>query len=162
MNTKVAVGLVAAIILAVVAFFIFHKGPLAPAAFTSSAPTATTSATNSPSLAPLQASSTVASHPAPVQGVITPVHVVHRAAIDQSSLVSHSMNPVITGTSNLVNIGIVIDDPSGTGIIGAFSIPVVQGHWTYTVSRGLPAGLYTVHLIGNDTPVTAKLIVIAS
>jgi len=159
MNTKAAVGIVVAIIILVVAFFVLNH-PAPPAAFTSptasSSPVvATTTSTSVPAahVAPAPSTGT----PAPKDGSAPTVTIVKVAAFDTASLVSTSPRPVITGTANVSAVAMVLDNPQGVGIAGTSNIPVVHGKWSFSAPQMLTPGVYTLHLIGGDNVVEAKL-----
>lgn len=167
MNNKVAIGLVAAIIVIGVAFVAFQKhlpetvqiplGNTPAATTTEPAPEATN--TSSP------AATSGATTPAPSQGpVVTQVSStpVRLATFDQLTFTTSSTHPVVTGKANVKTVGIVLDDPKGVGIAGSFEIPVEEGHWSFSVPQALKPGTYTLHLIGGDNKVDAKLVVTAN
>ncbi len=162
MNNKVAIGLVAAIIVLAGAYFVLNR-PTAPSAFTPTDSTETATTTNTPSAsAPLPAKESPTT-PAPIKGVsITPTTkpgFTPVVAFDATSLISGASRPMITGTANIKGVAIVIDNPQGVGIAGSFEIPVENGHWSYAAPQALQPGLYTVHLIGGVKTLDATLVV---
>lgn len=163
MNTKAAIGLVAAIIVLAGAFFITHRTE-APAAF---APEATTTPVVTPtgSSTPIKAlpgvpNVTQTAVVTPGAAPSGPKKAARIANYDTSSLTSTSAHPVITGTANVSTVGIVLIDPKGVGIAGSSDIPVVNGHWSFPVPQALKSGSYTVHLIGGDTTNMTQLKVV--
>lgn len=156
MNKNIAFGIVAALIVIAIAFFAFHKPASAPTipvqTATSTATAATTTATSTGSTAATSSSKT----PSVSIGKPQPVRI---ATIDQSSLLAHTPRPTITGTANVSAVAIVIDNPQGVGIVGSSNVPVTNGHWSFTPPQPFTPGTYTVHLLGGDKQVDAKLVV---
>ncbi len=156
MNTKILVGALAAIVILVAAFFAFHKSATAPAPVSSApVPAATTTAPVAATSSP--AATTTAAKPATPSFTVISQKAVHVAAFDQSSLTASSPRPVITGTANVPSVAIVLDNPSGVGIAGSSRIAVTNGRWSFTAPQRLSAGIYTLHLLGGDQEVVAKL-----
>lgn len=163
MNNKVAIGLVAAIIILAGAYFVFNR-PVAPSAFTPTpAPAEATSTTPAPTKSvPATAQSATGVAGAVKTPTIAPVvhsGVTPVVAFDAASLISGASRPMITGTANVKGVAIVIDNPQGVGIAGSFEIPVENGHWSYAAPQALKPGLYTVHLIGGVKTIDATLVV---
>ncbi len=89
----------------------------------------------------------------------TPVMVKAFARFDTNSAVSTSAYPKITGTANVPEIGIIVNNSSGKGIVGTDKISVEGGHWSYTIPVELAPGTYTVELYGGPALVTSSLVV---
>jgi hypothetical protein len=155
MNTKVAIGLVAAIIILGAAFLFTHHAP-APAVFTPTASTTPMATTTTSGVAPLHVAPTTPTTPA---APVVSKKPARNASYDTSSLSSTSAHPVITGTANVSAVAMVVDDPSGVGIVGSSDIPVVNGHWSFAIPVSLKSGTYRLHLIGGDVEDMASLVV---
>ncbi|MDB5195585.1 MAG: hypothetical protein JWO84_769 [Parcubacteria group bacterium] len=162
MNNKAAIGLVAAIIILVGAFFLFNKPVTAPVVLTQTATTSPT-ASSTPTVTPVSAIPTTTHVPAasPSMQVISQHQTPRITAVDTASLTSSAPRPIVTGTANVKSIGIVLDNPAGVGIEGASNIPVTNGHWTFAPAQALPPGTYTLHIIGGDTVLVTKLNILA-
>lgn len=157
MNTKTTLGLLAAIVIIVIAFFVFHKPAAAPVAL----PTATTTpAIQAPATSTVSTTSNAAAPKIEKTITALPSKPVAHVAFDQASLVTSSSRPTISGTAtNVTTMALVIDNPQGVGIVGSGSIPVVNGHWSYTPAIGFSAGTYAVHILGNGAALDGKLVV---
>ncbi len=153
MNKKAIIGLVAAIVILGGAFLFTQKAAapvpeaLAPAA-TSTTPTST------PTVTPVQ----------PTAGEVSaPAAVPHTAALDTPAMVTSSRNPKITGTAkNVSSVQVIIVNSAGVGIVGGMAVPVVNGKWSFTTSKALVPGSYTVQVGGVDEIITGTLTVQAS
>lgn len=161
MNNKVAIGLVAAVILIGIAFAYFNSAPSASAPLTATSTTqvATTTAVvpsaAAPKITPAASSTTVA--PKTDAPVVKKTNRV--VTLDAGSLITSTNRPTLTGTANVSGVAIVIDNPEGVGIAGSWEIPVTGGKWSYTPPQALKPGTYTVHLLGADAEVTSKLVI---
>jgi hypothetical protein len=83
-------------------------------------------------------------------------------AVDTASLHAATSRPLITGTANVKTVGYVLEDPAGVGIAGSSDIAVENGHWSFAAPQALSPGVYTLHIIGGDSTLIAKLTVTAS
>lgn len=150
MNTKLALGLVAATIILAGAFFFSHKaGAPAPIILT---PVATTTPTNTPATTSVPVASTPVKQPASSVKKLV-------GAFDSKIFTTTSSNPRVTGTANVQEVQVVVIDSAGVGIVGGMHIPVVNGRWEFVSSRALAPGSYDLQLGGIDTIGTAKLVV---
>ena len=137
MNTKVLLGIVAALVILVAGYFVLRPAPgSAPAEIPTQTNASSTSATSSPTLS---------------VGTSTVKIARANTQFDPSSLISTSAYPTITGTANVPLITIVISNSKGVGIVGTSDVPVVQGHWSYPCSVALPPGNYILTLYVNKT-----------
>jgi hypothetical protein len=166
MNTKAAIGLVAAVIIFVGAFFLFNRHVEAPVVLTQTASStaATSSASALPTITPLpgiQVAPSAGTHGPTIRaGTPTPIkQVIH---VDASSLTSSASRPLITGTANIPNIGFILYSPEGVGMAGSSHVEVTNGHWSFAAPQLLSPGTYTLDLIGGDATLTVKLTVTAS
>lgn len=150
MNTKVILGILAAIIIVVAGYFALRpKASVAPVVVPAVATSTQTSAVQPTPQVPAKDSS----KPTFAFGSTT----VSTVAVDKESLTSTSSNPIITGTSNAKKVGVVVSDSKGVGIVGAFELPVVNGHWSYAVSVALVPGDYSVTVLGDAVSAIAQL-----
>jgi hypothetical protein len=157
MNTKVAIGLVAAVIILGGVFFFTHT-VTAPAALPETAGATTTApvSSSSPVITPGAPSATPAAAPSASQSA---KGVKHVAAFDMPHMVVATGRPKITGTANVKEIQVVIVNSQGVGIVGGMTVPVVAGHWQFTTPLALKPGSYTVQIGGVDDIVTGTLTV---
>jgi hypothetical protein len=158
-NTKVLLGVVAAIVILVAGFFLLRPTQVSAPVETSEQAAASTTPTVS------QPKQTAGATTQPTFTFGTSTAKITRAVtqFDPSSLISTSTYPSITGTANVPLIGIIIRNSKGVGIVGTSDIPVVQGHWSYPCSVALQPGTYTLILYANKTITAgAQLIVTKS
>ncbi len=149
MNTKVALGMITALLIIVAASFFFLRPAFAPM---------TAEPTQQNSAATTSQVTATGTQPTFVIGTTTKKSVfsVH---FDPQSLISTSAYPTITGTANVSKIAIVINNSDGVGIVGAADVPVVKGRWSYSDSVALVPGTYQVVVAGEDASVAATLVV---
>jgi hypothetical protein len=168
MNMKAVLGLLAAIIVLVGAFFFANHKAAAPVVVptaTSTLATTTAPATSSPSSAvkpTFPAAPAPATKPQATQtGVVRVPKVV---TVNASSLTTTNPRPTISGTAstNVTSVGYVLDNPDGVGIAGSYDIPVVQGAWQFTAPQMLKPGSYTLHILGGDAVQVRTLVVTGS
>ena len=166
MNNKVAIGLVAAIIILVGTFVFFNRPTQAPAPAVPSTVSTSTAAGTGPiatstTVVPAIVVSKPAAAPAPkaptMQSGKAQKVVVAFTAFDSVSLVSDQPRPIISGTANVATVSIVVDDQQGVGMAGSSDIPVVNGHWSYSAPQILSSGSYRVHLYGAGKVLDATL-----
>lgn len=81
------------------------------------------------------------------------------ASFDKSTITTTDSYPTITGTANVPEVGIIINNNKGEGLVGTGEIKVENGHWSYSTSVLLPPGTYTVMLYGGAKVVNAQLTV---
>jgi hypothetical protein len=170
MNTKVALGVVLGIILAVVGYFLANRPQTLPAVSALPQETGTTtepvkvigapaaiSATKSPTVTPVT-SPTKAHGTAPTITVVSSSKI---ALFDPKNveMVTSVDHPTFSGTAspNVKAVSIIIVNSSGIGISGAWDIKVVDGKWDYTAPQALMPGIYTIQLLGGDTPLETKI-----
>ncbi len=154
MNNKAALGLVAAIIILVGAFFILNRPVTTPVNLTQTATSTMATSTKPTSLGTPIAPVASPHGPSPQPKRVT--------AFDALTLTSNAPRPVVTGTANVMEVAMVLDDPNGVGIEGVSHIPVVKGHWFFVPTQMLPPGTYTLHLVGGDMTVVTKLYILQS
>jgi hypothetical protein len=81
------------------------------------------------------------------------------ASFDKSTITTTDSYPTITGTANVPEVGIIINNSKGEGLVGTGEITVENGHWSYSTSVMLPPGTYIVMLYGGAKVVNAQLTV---
>jgi hypothetical protein len=158
MNTKAVLGwAVLVIIVGAGVYFFSQTSPLqVPQETATSTPAATTTAAvYQPSVAGAPAHAAPVVEIAPAQRVV----IVPKIDIDETSLASTSTNPIITGTANIPTVGLVIFNSADVGIVGSWSIPVVDGHWSYAVPLALAPGNYVVKMVGASPEVKRTLVI---
>jgi hypothetical protein len=141
MNTKIALGIVVVGVIVVAIGFYFMRPvstSVSTQASTQGSPTSTTSQKTAGSAQP----TITVGAPAPAGPMTT---------FDASSLISASPYPVITGTANVPQIGVIISNSMGVGVTGSSNVSVVRGHWSYADSAHLAPGNYTVILFVGKT-----------
>ena len=154
MNIKVILGIIAAIAILVIGFFLLRP-KTASAPFPASPVEQNVIASTTPETSqPQQTKSNVGTTTSALK--ITALI----ARFDAVSFFSTSTYPIISGIANTPKVGIVINGSNGKGIVGTSEIPVTRGHWSYLTSVALVPGTYTLVLfIGNTITEIAKLIV---
>ena len=164
MNTKVAVGLVGAVILVVVGYFLANRpvAPIAPQTTGTSTTTASEQVIGAPtSLAGVGADAQHASAPKTSAPKITVGSGLY-VRFDSYNMVTGSDHPSYTGTANVPKVTIVVVNSAGVGIAGSQDIPVIDGKWEYSAPPALAPGTYTIQLsfFGLDHPAVAKVTVV--
>lgn len=153
MNTKAAIGLLAAVIILGGAFFFTHRAaapaPVLVAPLASTTDTIPTPSTATPTT-PIKA---------PEAPTKAPTGKKHIGAFDSATFTTASAHPRITGTANVSEVQVVIINSEGVGIVGGMHVPVVDGHWQFISTLALKPGTYTLQLGGVDTLVSATLVV---
>ena len=81
------------------------------------------------------------------------------ASFDKSTITTTDSYPTITGTANVPEVGIIINNSKGEGLVGTGEITVENGHWSYSSSVHLPPGTYTLVLFGGAKVMNAQLTV---
>ena len=156
MNTKVAFTIAAIIVVLLVALFLLHP---------ENAPVSTgTSTSNVIASSTTSASLTKPTHTQPPLAIKVGTTTLNNfpvsALFDSSSYVSTSTYPTVTGTANVPQVGVIINNSKNVGVVGTWDIPVTQGHWSYSCSVKLPPGSYTaIVFVGKTVTETAKLTV---
>lgn len=92
-------------------------------------------------------------------GPTTKTSVSAKAAFDSSTISTSDNYPTITGTANVPEVGIIINNSKGEGLVGTGEITVENGHWSYSSSVHLPPGTYTLVLFGGAKVMNAQLTV---
>ena len=164
MNTKAVLGwAVLVIIVGAGVYFFSQTSPLQmsqeAATSTPSAATTTAAGIVPQPVVNFQGPAVPAGHKAPTFEAAPMVRIVPTIAVDERSLASTSTNPIITGTANIPMVGLVIFNSADVGIVGSWSIPVVDGHWSYPVPLALSPGNYTVKMVGASPEVKRTLVI---
>ena len=146
MNNKIAWGIVVAVIVIVGAFLLLRPSG-APSTATAPAQNASSTSPGS-SLSPSVKNNT---QPTITVGTSTVKTIAPVTSFDSKSLISTSAYPTITGTANVSQIGIIISNSKGVGVVGSSDVAVVNGHWSYADSAKLPSGSYTIILFVGKT-----------
>jgi hypothetical protein len=133
MSNKIALAIV--VVAIVVGFFLLRSPNISGPGTTS-----TTASSTSQKATSTQPSITVG---VPVK--VLPVS----AAFNSNSLISTSSYPTVSGTANVSQVGIIVNNDRGVGIVGTANVPVTGGHWIYHCSVALAPGTYTVSLYAN-------------
>ena len=154
MNTKVSIALVAAIIVLASAYLYFQRGQ-APTPFTTEP--VSTAATTPETLGPGTPKAT-SKGPTFTRLPVKQSTVAGFTALDQTTQTTKDSYPTITGTAN-VNVGVIISDNTGYGIVGSDYFPPENGHWSYSVSKSLSPGTYSIAVYGGKEVVKGTLIV---
>ena len=153
MKNNVILGVVALIIVLGGAYFLLHPQRVPAPAIEQEVVVATTT--------PETPQKPVAkkSEPTFSVGPTTKTAVSAKAAFDSNTITTTDSYPTITGTANVPEVGIIINNSKGDGLVGTGEIKVEDGHWTYSSSVPLPAGTYTLVLFGGAKVMNAQLVV---
>jgi PKD repeat protein len=84
------------------------------------------------------------------------------ATLDQSSLMTGSATPTITGTASNTGSNFGISIGKGDKEFGSGNIPVVNGRWSVTVSPALSAGSHEVDVYNDNVLITSGMLTVAS
>lgn len=153
MKNNVLIGVVALIIVLGGAYLLLRPQSV-PAPVTEQEVVAATTTPEAPEKA-----TTKKSEPTFVVGPTTKTVVAAKAAFDKSTITTTDNYPTVTGTANVPEVGIIINNSKGEGLVGTGEIKVENGHWTYSSSVRLPAGTYTLVLFGGAKVMNAQLVV---
>lgn len=160
MNNKAAIGLVAGIIVLALAYFVLNRPTSEPTGLpvATTTPTAATTSATAPGATGIAAP--VRSTPSTgIQIQSEAARPTRIVAFDTASLTSTATRPRVTGTANVTSVALVFENAEGVGIASSSNIPVVAGRWSYAAPQALKPGTYTLHLIGGESTVIAKLVV---
>jgi hypothetical protein len=155
MNTKAAIGIVAALIVIAGAFYYFSRTGGAPAPAPAE-PVATTSE-------PITVNPGTAAPAAPAPAVTAAKPATSKqkgvGSFSTATFTASSAHPHITGSANVPEVQIVVVNAEGVGIVGGMHVPVVGGHFDFVPSVALKPGTYTLQLGGIDAIASATLVV---
>ena len=155
MKNNVLIGVVALIIVLGGAYFLLQPQSVpAPVIEQEVVVAATTTTPEAP-----QKPAAKKSEPTFSIGPTTKTVVSAKAAFDSSTISTSDNYPTITGTANVPEVGIIINNSKGEGLVGTGEITVENGHWSYSTSVLLPPGTYIVMLYGGAKVVNAQLTV---
>lgn len=157
MKNNVIFGVLAIIIVGIGAYVLMQP-KAAPAIPEEVAATATTTATATvPASLPVVVDAK--SKPTFSVGPTTKTVVPANAAFDSATITTTDSYPTITGTANVPEVGIIINNSKGEGLVGTGEIKVENGRWAYSTSVLLPPGTYTLVLFGGAKVANAQLTV---
>ena len=152
MKNNVLIGVGALIIVLGGAYFLLQPQSVPAPAIEQEVVIAATTTPEAP-----QKIETKKSEPTFSVGPTTKTVVSVKAAFDSSTITTPDSYPTITGTANVPEVGIIINNSKGEGLVGTGEITVENGHWSYSSSIFLPPGTYTIALYGGAKVVNAQL-----
>lgn len=156
MKNNVILGVVAIVIVGIGAYMLTRPKAVTAPALVEEEVVATTT-TSAPTTTPTAADTK--SQPTFSVGPTTKTVTAAVASFDKSTITTTDSYPTITGTANVPEVGIIINNNKGEGLVGTGEIKVENGHWSYSTSVLLPPGTYTVMLYGGAKVVSAQLTV---
>ncbi len=154
MKNNVILGVLAIIIVGIGAY-VLSRPKAAPAPAIEQEAVAATTTTPEAPVKPVAKRS----EPTFSVGPTTKTSVSAKAAFDSSTITTTDSYPTITGTANVPEVGIIINNSKGEGLVGTGEITVENGHWSYSSSVHLPPGTYTLVLFGGAKVMNAQLTV---